>query len=217
MKTKMKMWKGFTLIELLVVISIIAILASMLLPALNQAREKAKQVLCATNLKQIGLGVVMYGDDYNDWVVPAAYSNAVTFANVMLFPYIKNPAIYRCTSDNLIHKAWATPYRSYSLNKGINNTNLDGVSSNVGNLTKFAGIREAGKTLLAIEKHHAMSGINNWSNCIVIRDGWQNPANWSQYFGYHGARPNVLFCDGHVKSVGRGDINTGMWTRKSGD
>src|SRR5262249_47870688 len=108
---------GFTLIELLVVIAIIAILAAILFPVFARAREKARMTSCLSNLKQIGLGTMMYLQDYDekypnckawgrmwtgDWlgipgtVPPNLNYDLMRYQHVLVDPYVKNKDIWFC-------------------------------------------------------------------------------------------------------------------------
>lgn len=106
---------GFTLIELLVVIAIIAILAAILFPVFAKAREKARQTSCLSNMKQLGLGIKMYAQDYDEsrvpgWIWPSnpaiADAERRTWRSLIL-PYVKNRQVYVCPSnDETVQTMW---------------------------------------------------------------------------------------------------------------
>ncbi len=120
------MRRGFTLIELLVVIAIIAILAAILFPVFARAREKARQSSCMSNLKQIGLGVMQYVQDYDERVLAShqppvqnprwdmwiwALPNPPGGIDSRLMPYIKNQQVFVCPS--LSSSLWSYGYNYY--------------------------------------------------------------------------------------------------------
>ncbi|MDE3066014.1 MAG: prepilin-type N-terminal cleavage/methylation domain-containing protein [Verrucomicrobiota bacterium] len=140
---------AFTLVELLVVIAIIAILAALLLPALNMAKQRALGVFCMNNLNQITLGFKMYPDDNSGWFpmnlpmrggispavswvagnmdydFPKQNTNWAFLADrryAQLAPYVQNPKVYRCPSDQSTqypHQQGPPRVRSYAMNEAI--------------------------------------------------------------------------------------------------
>src|SRR5438093_7190091 len=115
--------QGFTLIELLVVIAIIAILAAILFPVFARARENARRSSCLSNLKQIGLGIMQYTQDYDEQF-PKAWrgsgnggSDATDKSKWMdmIFPYVKSEQIFNCPS-----MTFTSPYGPYRFRNGTN-------------------------------------------------------------------------------------------------
>ena len=135
--------KAFTLIELLVVIAIIAILAAILFPVFGRARENARRSSCQSNLKQIGLGILQYSQDYDEKLVQANYdnqgggggfaSNITTDYKWMdaIYPYTKGQQVFSCLSD-------LTPSGGLS-NRYVYYKDLATVDSNPANYDRYYG------------------------------------------------------------------------------
>lgn len=206
--------KGFTLIELLVVIAIIVILAAILFPVFAQARAKARQTICLSNMRQMGLGVMMYAQDYDEAFPLDSHTGGGGNANWVwiktLQPYVKTSLLYRCPSDPSAN--WERPLSgqvttrktSYGTNFWmLPRLGVDELTMNCSGFNTVGSIRAPARTIYIAElRTNAAGGADHYHPAA-----WRYPNSCGTYIeptdelamDWHSGGTNYTFVDGHAK------------------
>lgn len=192
---------GFTLIELLVVIAIIAILAAILFPVFARARENARRASCQSNLKQIGLGIAMYTQDYDERMPGSSANNAADSSHSLSYyvqPYIKNTQVFKCPSDSTT--------KTYSYGYNYVYLSLTGLAGAISS----AQIQTPAETVEMVDNYGATAQDYVYSPRYWRSNGGasqlgNSPSTTNAYQhgdvnDLHLDTVNTLWCDGHVKA-----------------
>lgn len=222
--------RAFTLIELLVVIAIIAILAAILFPVFAQAREKARQSSCLSNLKQWGTAGQMYTQDYDGQFTPpykyqgpAGDCTNLDWWDDLLQPYVKNRQVVVCPSRTNLQgcanpvNMWRNGTKPYSY--AVNTIEVWGVSG-WSSANKY-GLRRPGTAGQSISE----SEIEDPSGTIWLLD-YDGSEVWNEAnldfvpaavgaFRRHSDGFNAAFVDGHAKWLKAGSSRNSMWSVQS--
>lgn len=205
----------FTLIELLVVIAIIAILAAMLLPALNNARSRAQATRCMNNLKQIGIGCIQYAGDSSGFI-PAAYDNTRTVTStgkyayywtgaLVIGGYLPETNIFQCPTapnnpEKYIANTSLSGYRTYGIAYDMSGTIRDESKKIYNNLDKLTRGKSPSICFMAGDSAKLVNGQAYPTHMISWGNGCVNLASLR-----HANNANLVFADGSARSVSRNE------------